>query len=238
MLINAMELTQNSKLHGLVNLQNDAYALTWPAIRELYDFLPWGDPVRVMARVAQQTGCHKIELNMMKKSFLHEDGTFYFETAKKRAKQLRKVQLSMDLVKELNHYWNHHMTFKDMMFGISSDTWTRYFNRDVRPKLSHVWNEKRPTAEKGKLYLEYVCQLKGFRHTYATMKFAKAYDRYKDAYVAAEMVAKDLKHSVKAITVRHYIFNLDLLGLETCLKYEPHNVMENVSQARVLDYIN
>lgn len=237
MLINAQELTQKSKLYGLVNLQVDAYALSWPAIKELYDYLPWGNPIRVMARVCQQTGAHKVELDLMKKSLLHEDGTFFFECAKKRAKQMRKVQLSEDLLRELKFYWENNLTYADRMFGISSDTWTRYFNRDVRPRLSHLWNEKRPVAEKGKLVLEYVSQLKGFRHTYATMKFAKYYERYKDAYIAAEMVARDLKHSAKAITVRHYVINLEMLGLDTCLKYEPHTIMENISQSRVLDFI-
>ena len=236
MLVNREILTQDSKLKGLVNLEADGYAIPFESINEVINKLQYGEPNRVMFKMLFYSGCHIIELDMMQKSLLHEDGTFFFRVAKKRIGKLRKVKLPMDFIEELRYYWNHYLTYSDRMFGIGARTFVRYWNRDVRPRLSYKWNEKRPTNENSLLVLEYVLQLKGMRHTYATVYFAKFYKKYGDAYVAAELVSKLLLHSTKSITIRHYFSCLEVLGKELCELYDPMDILDNISQKRMLDY--
>lgn len=224
-------MTQTQYTHD-----NDSRAIPFDNIQEVLDFLPRADPVRVMFKMAFLTGCRLAELNRMKTGMI-QDGYIYWQLGKNQ-NGFRKEKLPADFLLELIEYRNTSKTYQSKLFHLSHDTMRRYFNRDVRPHLSHSWKEKRLRPRAGKLVPEHILQLNGLRKTFQTYLFYHYYKKNNDAGVALELTSKRMKHSSKQMTAYHYIQNFEALNIEEYgLDLPIHEVIDNGHQTRILDFM-
>lgn len=168
-------------------------------------FLPRGNVIRVMYTLAFLTGCRLCELDRMIPSMLFDNWIYWFPG--KRQTDFRKEKLPGWFLEELKLYRRHNRVPEDKFFGISHDSFRRYFNLYVRPKISIGWREKRIVGfqSHGKFKTEYAFQLKGLRHNFQSVKFREELDKWKDAHVALEFTSKRMRHSSHRMTVYHYI---------------------------------
>jgi len=180
------------------------------------------------------TGCRCKELDNMKISKLF--GNILYWGLGKNQNSWRKEEMSLNFIKELIYYRKTHRVYGDKLFGISSDTLRRYFNRDVRPYLSKEWQEKTFYQENGALKTCFVYQLKGLRKDFQTLMFKKELEKWKDAGVALEFASKRMKHSSKHITAYHYLVNFDTLGIDNLSRFDPKNILNEMNQTRLMDF--
>jgi integrase len=189
----------------------------------------------VMFKMCGITGCRIRELNNMELDRIFGK-IIYWNTAKNQC-SVRKMELPESYIKELETYRRNNYVKGNKLFGISSDTFRRRFNKIIRPKLGERWNIKRPLFLKnGKCRIEYRLQLKGLRKTYQTKAFVKFYDKWGDANIAMEKVCKEMKHSSKHITSYHYVENLNNNMMNEYRRFQQQELFEKDNQKRIMDF--
>ena len=222
----------HSTMRQELDLTDDTHAVPYPAIKEVLDYLEYGNVIRVMFEMLAITGCRISELDKFKMSELY-GGVIYWKPAKRQP--YRKEQLPAWYIKELLYYRKNNRVYQNKIFGISANTFRRYFNRDVRPKLPS-WTRVRLRAYKGALETEYILQLKGLRKTFQTHLFAQEYEKWKDANVAMEFTSKRMRHSTKHMTAYHYLENFETLDVENLKDKSNVEILANGCQKRIFDY--
>lgn len=181
-------------------------AVPYSAFRDLFNFLPRADPVRVMTLMLALTGCRLSELDRMTTDGL--SGNVLYWRLGKNQRGWRAEALPEWYLTELAEYHATHRTALGRLFGPSANTFRRYFNRDVRPYLGPAWQAKLriPCNVNDD---PYVLKLKGFRKSFASTVFAREYRKWSDAGVALEFTSKRLKHSTAHMTAYHYLQHLE-----------------------------
>jgi len=214
---------------------NESYAVPIQAVREVLDFLPYASTERVMFQMLFYTGCRASELDRMTPELIYEN-LIYWEPGKGQ-KGFRKEALPIPYIKELACYRETHRVRTNKLFSCTTGTFRRYFDRDVRPQLSPAWNMKRLNIRSNAFGQEYALQLKGLRKTFATLVFAKEWQKWGAAEVAMEFACKRMKHSSKGMTVSHYLDNFESLRLKKMsLFLSPDEAVKAASQTRMADF--
>lgn len=186
-------------------------AVPYRAFRELFNFLPYAHPVRVMVCMLALTGCRLSELDRMRTDNLR--GNVLYWRLGKNQRGWRAEPLPDWYIAELAEYHARHRTALGKLFGPGAHTLRRYFNRDVRPLLGAEWQVKRDHP--GYIHEEpFVLQLKSLRKSYATTIFFREYRHWKDAGVALQFTSKKLRHSCERITAYHYLQHLEQIEVE------------------------
>lgn len=203
-------------------------------IRTAIEGMRYGSPERVMFRMLAITGCRIACLDKM--TMQHLSGRFiYWETSKVGGKW-RKEHLPDDYLEELAAYRTEYRANGKRLFGISGESFVRYFNRDIRPHLGGLWNVKTNQPTTDGFGQQYLLKIKGLRKSFSTYDFARNYAKWKDADVALEMTSKRMKHSTAHITAHHYIENFDALGIKkVTTDLDPLKNLSN--QMRILDFL-
>jgi integrase len=212
----------------------DGQGIPFRLVRELFLIVEYGSICSVGIKLLHYTGCRIAELDNMQRSKIC-DGYIYWECGKNQH-GWRKEYLPADFIAELEYYWKRNRMPIDNVLGVSSDTFTRYFRKYVRPKLSIEWHEHRVVVNDDKLEDIYKYALKGFRKNFATLLFCYFWRKYNDAYVAVERVSKRMRHSSKHITVNHYIETVEQIEAEKYMNLMPFEIIEQVVQTRLYDF--
>lgn len=217
-----------------LNLSLEGQAVPLGRIKEVIDYLPYGNQIRVMFQFLAVTGCRISELNKMRPDRIlkSQDKYFLIWALGKNQKSFRKEELPGHLIEELKEYRKDQRCCQNKLFGISSETFRRMFNRDVRPFLSEAWRELKIKMSKGQLQTEYVLQLKGLRKTFQTLNFAQELKKWNNPDIALEFISKRMKHSSKHITAYHYIVNFDQLNQAL----EGASILGDHSQTRLMQF--
>lgn len=219
-----------------INYEAESHAIPFSKVIEAVNYMQYGSAERAMFEMLFLTGCRMRELNEMRKSMLF--GNMLYWKLGKNQKSHRHIKLPDRYMAELRYYWEHNRIFHDMMFGISSNTLRRNFNKFIRPNLSKEWNEKMPCMSSGFLDLDFVYQLKGLRKDFQTLEFKNQLDKWDDAAVALEFTSKEMKHSSSRITAFHYIVNFDQLEINRYPNMTPQDILNSSQiQKRLLDFI-
>lgn len=207
-------------------------AITYLAFREALQHFPYGSDLRVGIQLLAATGSRIQELDAMDPANLLDDVLHWCPG--KNQKGLRHERLPVPLVEEITYHRRHHRVTNSRLLGPNAQTLTRKFNKE-RTQLNGAWTERRPRYRRVFGRDEgWRCTLKGFRKTFQTVLFAYFYKKYGDAYVAAEMVAKRMKHSDKGITLQHYIEDYTRIDINRWLAWL--NTGFGPHQARLSDY--
>ena len=218
----------------ILNHDTDSHCIPFDAIQEVRDFLPYASPLRVMWTMLALTGCRIRELDNMRASTIYGD-VIYWKLGKNQ-KRHRKERLPAWFLDELRIYRETHRVYQDRLFGVRSDTFRRFFNRDVRPHLTPRWRELRLVSFMGSLTEEYVYQLNGLRKSFQTLEFARQLEKWKDPTIALEFTSKKMRHSSAKITVYHYVENFDALRVERSTGLSPAEILGAAHQRRILDF--
>jgi integrase len=215
--------------------EDECRGIPFKYVAEAVNYMPYASAERVMFQMLAITGCRISELDNMQVNRIIK-GWIYWKLAKNQA-SYRKEQLPEFYLKELNVYREKNRVYANKLFGISHTTFIRYFNRDVRPKLSQHWVKQRLKPCTANFQLEYIFQLKGLRKNFQTLEFARQLDKWKDSGVAIEMTSKKMRHSSKGITAYHYIESFDALEIEHYKKYSPAEILQQQSQTSLLNFL-
>lgn len=212
----------------------EGHGIPFSLVREILMYCTYGSIHSIGTKLLFYTGCRISELDNMHKSKIHE-GNIYWKCGKNQT-GWRKEYLPSEFIAELEYYWKRNRTAQDQVLGVSSETFSRYFRKDIRPNLSPAWHEQRTVINSGDLEDIYKYSLKGFRKNFATLLFAYFWHKYNDSGVAVERVSKRMQHSSKHITVNHYIETMEQIEAEKYMHLMPFEIIEKVVQARILDY--
>ena len=219
----------------LINHQTESHAIPFNRVLEALSVMAHGSDIRVMFEMCFLTGCRMAELNVMRKSMLY--GNYLYWPLGKNQTGMRKEFIPNFCLSELKQYWEHHRVYGDKFFGIDSHTFTRYFNRDIRPLLNNTWHEMRIMGFQTK-HMEYILQLKGLRKDFQSLLFAKELNKWKDASVALEFTSKKMHHSSTKITAYHYIENFDTLQIDRYGCLTPEKILTQANeQRRIIDFL-
>lgn len=215
-------------------------AITFDMTFEVLDYLNYADRVRVGIQLRALTGCRGSELKKMKwtKLFpLDENHYVLYWKPGKNQKTPRKEILPAYFVEELKEYGRRNKVPYDRLVAFDGNTLRRYFNRDVRPYLSHNWHAIMPFPSRPKVSAEeFVYSMSGFRKTFQTHAFYQEWIEWKDATVALEKVSKRMRHSSARLTCNHYIENMPAIDIERYGKMSMCNILNRGVQSRIMDY--
>jgi len=193
---------------------NEVPAIPIERALEAIDSMEYASCMRVIFRMLYLTGCRINEIDRFRMDLFIGNKVYW--PLGKNQRGMRSVELPQEYLDELLAYRKRNYKFEGTrLFNITGDTFARYFNRDIRPRLSREWNLLIVGHEKSYLKCdEYYLQIKGLRKLRQTIIFHENYMKWKDAGVALEMTSKEMKHSSTRITAYHYIRDFDSVGLK------------------------
>lgn len=206
------------------------------ALMEVIAMLPYGNSIRVGLQLLFYTGCRLSELKNMKRSDLVGNVIYWRMGKNQTMKGHRRERLPDALVKELEAYWERNRMPQDRVYHTTGETLSRRFNGEIRPLLSKEWHDKVRTRRSSGFTWEYAYQLKGCRKMFATLIFTHYYTKFKDAYVAGEMVSKRMKHSDTGITWHHYILCAEQIEAQKYLHLMPFEITSPQAQSVLMEF--
>ena len=188
------------------------YAIPVDDIRHVIGCFPVGHQIRMITIWRALTGCRISEINNMSLTGL-KGNYFYWKTGKNQS-GWRHAYIPEYAIKEYKRYRDLNPVVNTKLFNICARTYRRQFN-NYRRLFGLKWCAKTYAPEKQSTCIatpmEYTLQIKGIRHTYATLLFYKMLHKYNDSHVAVLMTAKEMCHSSERMTSRHYIENGDII---------------------------
>jgi integrase len=214
-----------------LNLEKDGTAIPLIEVKRVLDFMTYASTVRVMFGMLFWTGCRICELDNMRRGNIYDDYV-YWKTGKNQ-NDYRKEKLPSYFINELKEYWANHKLLGERMFSCKSESFRRYFNRDVRPFLNNAWCEERLVFKQGTIQRENILQLKGLRKTFQTFVFAQELYKWNNPEIALQFTSKKMRHSSTRLTAYHYLNNFDVLGINNNDFVKP---FVEVRQKRLLDF--
>jgi len=214
-----------------LNLEKDGTAIPLTEVRRVLEKMTYATTVRVMFGMLFWTGCRICELDNMKRGNIY-DGYVYWKTGKNQ-NDYRKEKLPSYFIEELQEYWRTNRILGESMFGVTSETFRRYFNRDVRPLLKGAWLEERLVFKQGTITRENILQIKGLRKTFQTYVFAQELYKWNNPEIALQFTSKKMRHSSTRITAYHYLENFDVLGISDPKHLKP---FVEIRQKRLMDF--
>lgn len=218
-----------------MDIGRESYAIPLTDVSDAVRSMERGTDVREMFIMLALTGCRIKALDKMRPEKIM-NGYLYYEPGKKQG-GLIKIRMPEWYLEELKNYREHRRVAGNKMFGISSETFRRYFNRDVRAKLPESWKKSLMVPYVDGLKREYLYELKGLRKNYQTLEFAKQFKHWGNPEIALQFTSKKMKHSNTRITAHHYLQNFDSLGIKPDLLNLPETALQRIGQqSNLLDY--
>lgn len=213
-------------------------AIPYREIVELINKLKYGSVERVMVQMLFLSGSRITELdNMTVDNLINARGQFYINwKLGKTQRGTRTEKLDARFIQELKYYRDHSRVYGKKLFGVNSQTFMRYFNRDIRPILNKNWNSYIMVPDKKIMKLEHKYQIKGLRKSHSILKFAKRIKEFHDVTAATEFTCCDMKHSSKNITTRHYLKDYNAIEGDKYAHLDPIDVLGQATQTRLMDF--
>lgn len=211
----------------------DGYAIPFDELKRLLDLFCYGNQYRVAFQFLALTGARISELKKIGLSCFY--GNYVVWKAGKNQPGYRKEKLPNWFLQELFYYLKHHNHVASRIFPFDSSILRKILS-SKRKQLGGPWLHMRPDPSKGAIKNSYLLQVKGIRHTLATLKFKNYAIKYGFTY-ALEKTANDLKHSTYKMTTRHYINEWEELGFE---RYEGKTMAEIIKtepQTKITEYL-
>lgn len=144
--------------------------------------------------------------------------TLYWQCGKNQ-KGYRTAYIPDYALQELIRYKEETKTSTEKLFGITSETYRRHMSTARRTILNKNWRIKVSRLYKNQVTEhEYMLETKGIRKSFATFIFSRYWKKYGSADTAMLMTSKEMNHSSKHMTSRHYI--------------------EDADRTKMIDYIN
>lgn len=197
-----------------VVLDSHGYAMRYEYIGEMLNHFRVGDEKRIAIELIAITGMRCGELNNIspecfwwnkKTKKLH----LLWKTIKTSPK-LRNEELPDWFTHELDLFFQRSFRgfgYHGKLLSFSSESFRRLFNGRIRSKLGGIFLSKRPAHRSGRVIDEYICQMKGLRHTFASTLFWKYAKEYGQD-MALHLTSVRMKHSSTYMTARHYASNI------------------------------
>ena len=218
-----------------LTLEEDGFAVPFEEIKRLLECLEYANKYRIALTIIALTGCRISELNNMgTKSFY---GDFLMWKTGKNQKGYRKEKLPNWFLIELSEYLLKNQHSYNNLFNFKGERLRDLINKDLRPLLKGDWLIKKiKPSKKGAIREEYVFQLKGLRHSFATLDFYNKFLKW-GGTVAVEFTCKRMKHSSYKMTAGHYIGNFKRLNVEKYKYKEIADILKNATQTRLGEFI-
>lgn len=215
----------------------DCKGIPFEDVLEAINKMEYASTERVMFGMLALTGCRIMELGVMTRNKLIGN-ILYWRLGKNQRGTWRQEYIPSGYIEELKEYWKRAKIPPGKIFAPRGDTFSRYFNKFIRPRLNAKWRAKRPDFErKYVLGWAYKYQLKGLRKNFQTLEFGKQLKKWKDGYIAMQFTSKRMKHHSDKITAFHYIEDFEPLQIE---RYQDKTMAEILkgqqSQKRILDW--
>jgi integrase len=193
-------------MEKLIVLDYEGYAISFENIKRLIDFFPYGDEHRIAIELLALTGMRTVELDGISPANFWTDtnkNTFLIWKLGKNQSGTRKELVPEWFLEEVRYFLTQSFRMPHRpLFSFRGEALRYYINHFVRHRLRGDWIKKRP-GHRGFINGEYVLQLKGLRHTFATKVFYEALNRF-GAEVGAGIVQARMQHHSPYITCRHY----------------------------------
>lgn len=209
-----------------------------PHAQEPINLLKYGSPERVRLRLYQTLGCRPCETDdLPAPEQCIFNNILYFKTRKKQNTQ-RKEHISDDLIKEILYMREEHKVKGSKMFPYNSETFRRIFNRDIRPRLSIVWQIKIKTKEKkGASSKEYLYSLYGYRRNFSALKYEYYLNKTESPQLATVMTQKSMKHKTEFMTLYHYASVSHQINAKRYAHLLNFDKLEQTPRQTLLDFI-
>lgn len=198
-----MKISYSNIENERLSVNRESYIIPIMETKKLIEVMEYGSTHRVAVLLLILTGARIREITRLTTFDFYQD--YVFISLGKNQKGKRKERLPQWFLQELDFYMTHNSFVANRLFPFNSNELLQYFNKYIRQKVGGNWLKKTPYSKGNMVGTEWYYQLKGFRHTYQSLKFVNYYDKYKDAGLSAELVSKDMKHHCRALTVRHYL---------------------------------
>lgn len=220
--ITTSETLYTSGYVGIAAYDNDCRAVPYEELRRAYMSMPYACTEKVMFGLLFATGCRIKELDSMKKSNI-QGGMIYWRVGKNQ-RGWRKAPLCKEYLDELETYRCHHKVRHDRLFGVSSETFTRYFHR-YKALLCGGWIDKKvvPRGQGFGGYSNYA--LAGLRKSYQTLRCAQRILELGDRNMAVSAVSKEMRHSSEKITDYYYLQDLKSLNAFVWAHHTPWTIL-------------
>jgi len=218
-----------------MEIGRESYAIPFSEVNRAVQQMPKNTDARVMFIMLVLTGCRIKALDKMRPDRIM-NGYLYYDPGKKQG-SLIKERMPDWFLEELRDYRDHRKVPGNALFAISSETFRRYFNRDIRPSMPGTWMKKILIPFKDGLKMEFIYELKGLRKNFQTLEFARQMKHWGNPEIALQFTSKKMKHSTTRITAHHYLCNFENLGIRPDLMNLPETALQRIGQqSRLLDY--
>jgi len=213
----------------------DGYAIPFTDVIDLIEFYPYAHPYRVAFTLIALTGCRIAELNNIGANSFR--GNFLIWKTGKNQKGYRRERIPNWFMLEINEYIKKHPTSQTRLFQFKTEWLRDKLNKIIRPALKGNWLVQKPIPIKnGAVQKEYLYQLKGLRHNFATLTFYNQFLKW-GGTVAVEFTCKRMKHSSYKMTAGHYIGNFERLDIEKYKALDMSEIINNGKQKKIIEYM-
>lgn len=217
-----------------LSLDSDGYAIPFNEVIRLIEFFPLANKYRVAFTMIALTGCRIAELNNMGVDSIL--GEYIIWKTGKNQTGYRKEKLPIWFIEEIKEYLSKCPHCNKKLFPYNTEWLRDILNKQIRPTLGGDWIKKKPQpTKKGAVKFNYIYQLKGLRHNFATLDFYNQFSRW-GGTVAVEFTAKRMKHSSYKMTASHYIGNFERLKIEQYKGLEMSTILKTEKQNRLTEY--
>lgn len=206
------------------------------------NIMEYASTERVTFQLLTLLGCRIQELDTIKFTDIYpynSDMYIVYWKKGKNQKGNRSELIPNTLYNELVAYRENHKVLGKHLLGAKGQTFCRYFNRDIRPKLGGQWLTKEPNPENA-WREEYIYQIKGLRKTFVTFSFKKYYEKWKNPDMALEQISKQMGHKTKRMTSMHYLQETEPLGIDSFYNRYINFadiIRDKERQSRLIEYI-
>jgi len=209
-------------------------ALPFKEVIKLIDFFPFGNPYRVAYTLLALTGARISEIDNMGPKCLRGD-LLIWKTGKNQ-KGYRRAYMPQWFLNELSFYMENSPHCSNKFFLFAGKTLRDVLNKQIRPILKGDWLKLKDQPPNGMDRQEYVYQLKGLRHSYATLDFYNKFKKW-GGTVAVEFTCKAMGHSSYKMTAGHYIGNFEKVEVEKWQGWSIADILKQADQRKMTEFL-
>lgn len=213
---------------------DDCAALPYSLFREAIQTLPRASEVRCMLLMLALTGMRVQELAVLRVDNIVDNAILW--PLGKNQRGWRREVLPDWYRAELGHFRANNRVPTRYVFGMTPEHLRRYFNKFVRPRLSHSWRLRRRTLTTGIVTeQQYRYQLSSLRKSFCTTVFYREYRHWGDIHVALLFAQKRFCHKSERITAMHYLKEFSSCEVERWDSFLSESVPFS-SQMRIMQF--